>query len=112
MRNLGGAFGLAIITTLLNKRWDLHIARLHESVNWARSVANEQLNTLTQGFSATLGTDSGRQALMVMQNGVRREALVMAFSDVFLLLAVLFGAVLLLVPLARKPQPVAPGGGH
>ena len=25
-RNLGGAFGLAVLTTLLNKRWDLHIA--------------------------------------------------------------------------------------
>ena len=36
-RNLGGAFGLAILTTILNKRWDLHIERLHEAVNWARA---------------------------------------------------------------------------
>ncbi len=108
-RNLGGAFGLAIITTVLNKRWDLHIERLHESVNWARSVATEQLSALTQGFAATLGSDASRQALAVLSNTARREALVMAFSDVFLLLAVIFFAVLLLVPLARKPQPVAPG---
>ena len=48
---------------------------------------------------------------MVMQNTVRREALVMAFSDVFLILAVLFAAVLL-VPLARKPRGPPSADGH
>ena len=113
-RNLGGAFGLAVLTTLLNKRMDLHIERLHEAVNWARSAATERLSTLTNGFSSVLGADASRQALMVMQNTVRREALVMAFSDVFLILAVLFAAVVLLVPLARKPraEAAAGAGGH
>ena len=112
-RNLGGAFGLAIITTVLNKRWDLHIERLHELVNWGRQVAVEQLSALTQGFNAVLGSDAQRQALAVMSNGIRREAMVMAFSDVFLILGLVFVGVLFLIPLARKPQPVAPGaGGH
>jgi DHA2 family multidrug resistance protein len=113
-RNLGGAFGLAILTTLLNKRMDLHIERLHEAVNWARSAATEQLATLTQGFSAVPGADAGRQALMVLQNKVRGQALVMAFSDVFLILAILFAATVLLVPLARKPRAdaVEGTGGH
>ncbi len=109
-RNLGGAFGLAILTTILNKRTDLHIARLHEAVNWAHSAATERLSTLTDAFSTTLGSDAGRQALKVMQNTVRREALVMAFSDVFLIVAVLFVAVVLLVPLARKPREDAAAG--
>ena len=112
-RNLGGAFGLAVLTTLLDKRWDFHIERLHEAVNWARSAATEQLSTLTNGFSSVLGADASQQALMVMQNTVRREALVMAFSDVFLILAVLFTATVLLVPLARKPREAAAGAdGH
>ena len=113
-RNLGGAFGLAILTTLLNKRMDLHIERLHEAVNWARSAATEQLSALTSAFSSVPGADASRQALMVMQNKVRGEALVMAFSDVFLILAVLFFAVVLLVPLARKPRADAAAGvaGH
>ena len=113
-RNLGGAFGLAVLTTLLNKRMDLHVARLHEAVNWARSAATERLSTLTDGFSTALGADASHQALSVMQNTVRREALVMAFSDVFLIVAVLFVAVVLLVPLARKPRAdaTAGAGGH
>ena len=48
---------------------------------------------------------------MVLQNKVRGQALVMAFSDVFLILAVLFTAVVLLVPLARKPRADAAAAG-
>ncbi len=113
-RNLGGAFGLAILTTVLNKRTDLHIARLHEAVNWASSAATEALSTLTNAFSTVPGADASQQALMTLQNMVRREALIMGFSDVFLILAVLFAATVLLVPLARKPRPdaAAEAGGH
>ena len=35
-RNLGGAVGLAGLTTVLNDRTDLHLARLHEAVTWSR----------------------------------------------------------------------------
>ena len=35
-RNLGGAVGLALINTILDKRMDLHLARLHEAVSWGR----------------------------------------------------------------------------
>ncbi len=46
-RNLGGAVGLAALTTILNDRTDLHLARLHESITWSRQPALETLNTLT-----------------------------------------------------------------
>ena len=38
----------------------------------------------------------------------------MSFSDVFLILAVVFVGVLFLIPLARRPQPApaGAGGGH
>src|SRR4029078_3963519 len=45
-RNLGGAVGLAGLTTVLNDRTDLHLARLHESITWSRQTALEMLNTL------------------------------------------------------------------
>ena len=114
MRNLGGAVGLAVINTALNNRWDLHIERLGEAVTWGRDVAVERLTAMTQGFEATLGSDAERAAIASLSQMVRRQALVMAFSDVFLILAVVFFAVLLLVPLARRPQPVGAGagGGH
>ena len=36
-RNLGGAVGLALINTVLNDRWDLHLARLHERFTWTNN---------------------------------------------------------------------------
>ena len=52
MRNLGGAFGLAGLQTVLNDRTDLHLARLHEQITWSRVPAMETLNALTAKFSA------------------------------------------------------------
>ncbi len=112
MRNLGGAVGLAVITTLLNDRWDLHIQRLHEAVTWSRPEALARLQALTQHFAATLGSSADAAALHTLSMQVRGQALVMAFSDIFLLLAVLFFAVMLFVPLAQRPRMRAAGGGH
>jgi DHA2 family multidrug resistance protein len=112
-RNLGGAFGLAGITTFLNKRDDLHIERLREVVTWSRQPAAEHLSNLTAGFQANPGLDAPSAALKTLANIVQQQALVMAFSDVFLILAGLFFAVLLLVPLAKKPEnTAAAGAGH
>ncbi|WP_114185066.1 DHA2 family efflux MFS transporter permease subunit [Microvirga aerophila] len=112
-RNLGGAVGLALINTILNDRTDLHLQRLRESVNWARSSAVETLNTMTMGFQS-LGSDAGQAALKTISNMVRREALVMSFADVFLLLTFLFLALILALPFIRKPRaaPAGGGGGH
>jgi DHA2 family multidrug resistance protein len=110
MRNLGGAFGLAGITTILNKRWDLHIERLHEAVTWSREAATEQLAAATARFAPVLGSDAQAAALKTLATRARSEALVMAFSDIFLILAVLFFIVMLLTPLARRPAARAAGG--
>ncbi len=107
-RNLGGAFGLALINTIMNKRMDLHLARLHEQVSWSSTKAMETLNELTHQL-APLGSDASVAALKKLSMIVRREALVMAISDVFLVLTVLFFSCLLLLPLVRKPQPAPPG---
>ena len=45
MRNLGGAVGLAVINTMLDKRMDLHLERLRESVTWGRQVASTRSPT-------------------------------------------------------------------
>ncbi|WP_394030851.1 DHA2 family efflux MFS transporter permease subunit [Xanthobacter wiegelii] len=110
MRNLGGAVGLALINTVLNNRWDLHLARLHEHVEWASAAAVERLDTITAGF-AKLGSDASAAALKQMAAIVRQQALVMAFGDVFYLLTFLFCALVIASPLMRRPKPGAGGGG-
>jgi MFS transporter, DHA2 family, multidrug resistance protein len=110
-RNLGGAVGLAMINTILNKRMDLHLQRLHDSVAWGRYQAEETLSSLTQALSQ-LGSDAELAAVKRLAALVRREALVLALSDVFLTLTVLFLALVILAPLMRRPQQSAGGGGH
>jgi DHA2 family multidrug resistance protein len=111
-RNLGGAVGLALINTLLDKRLDLHLARLHEAVSWGRTAADETMANLTAAF-ASRGSDAGLAATKQMMLMARRQAQVMALGDVFLALTAIFFALVILAPMMRKPQaPAGAGGGH
>jgi len=110
-RNLGGALGLALINTLLNDRWSLHIARLHEAVSWGGAKAEETLAMMVQRY-ADLGPEGSlAAATRALANMARREGLVMAMGDVFYALTAIFMLLVVLTPLMRKPQR-AVGGGH
>ncbi len=111
-RNLGGAVGLALINTFLNSRTDLHIARLHEAVAAGRQVAEENLAMLTQRF-AEYGDAAQSMALALMNQRAHKQALVMAFGDIFLALTFVFAALVALALFMRKPGQAAPAGaGH
>ena len=109
-RNLGGAVGLAVINSVINNRWDLHLQRLHESVNWANAAAVERLDAMTHGFQS-LGSDANLAAVKSMSAMVRREALVMSFADTFYLLTFLFVALIFALPFVKKPKAAGGGGG-
>jgi MFS transporter, DHA2 family, multidrug resistance protein len=112
MRNLGGAVGLAALTTLLNDRTDLHLARLHEAVTWSRPPALEALNTLTQRFSS-YGSDAQLMAVKQLTAITHQQGVVMAFADVFLLLTLLFLALAALALLMKRPPAAAAAtAGH
>jgi DHA2 family multidrug resistance protein len=106
-RNLGGAIGLAVINTVLNKRLDLHLDRLHASVNWSRSAATDMLANLTARFH-DFGSNASLMAIKEMSLMARREATVLSFADVFLLLTVLFVALAALGVMMKRPA--APAG--
>ena len=112
-RNLGGAIGLAAINTILNDRMDLHLARLHDAANWARSPATDMLANLTARFH-DFGSNASAMALKQMSLMARREATVMSFSDLFLLLTILFVGLAALVIVMKRPAVPAgtPGDAH
>jgi len=107
-RNLGGAIGLAVINTILDKRMDLHLLRLRDSVVWGRSVVEETMTNLTAAMSAR-GADAADAAVKQMALMVRRQAEVLALADVFLAVAAIYLIALWLTVLMRRPA--APGGG-
>ena len=102
MRNLGGAVGLAGLTTVLNDRTDLHLARLHEAVTWSRPATVETMNALKEKF-ASFGSDAQAMALKQLYGMAHRQGVILAFSDVFFLLTFLFAGLALLAVLVKKP---------
>ncbi|SFV29044.1 DHA2 family efflux MFS transporter permease subunit [Hyphomicrobium facile] len=112
-RNLGGAVGLAIINTLLNKRLDLHLARLHEQVSWGHPIAEDRLAGMQQTFTNAMQADGDMAALKKLAMMVRMQANVLSFADLFLVLTVLFASAALFTLLMRKPEAVPAGAaGH
>ena len=112
MRNLGGAVGLALINTLLDKRMDLHLERLRESVTWSRPVAADTLASMTAGLAAR-GSDAELAATRELALIVRRQAEVLALADVFLALTVIFLCCVGFAAFMRRPAALADaGGGH
>ncbi|WP_045836672.1 DHA2 family efflux MFS transporter permease subunit [Hyphomicrobium sp. 99] len=113
-RNLGGAVGLAIINTLLNKRLDLHLARLHEQVAWGHPAAEDQLSSMQQTFSNAMQADGDMAALKKLAMMVRMQANVLSFADLFIVLTALFATAALFTLLMSKPQeiPAEAAAGH
>ncbi|MGC1777890.1 MAG: DHA2 family efflux MFS transporter permease subunit [Xanthobacteraceae bacterium] len=110
MRNLGGAIGLAAINTWFNDRMDLHLQRLHESINASNITATELLSHLAARFH---GSDGKTQALAEVMKMVRLQAAVMSYADVFLMLTVLFLVLAAFGFLMKRPQaPAGAAAGH
>jgi len=111
-RNLGGAFGLAMINTILNKRLDLHLERLHESVSWGHPIAEDQLASMQQSMSQVL-PDGALAAVKQLAMLVRTQANVMSFADIFLVLTLLFASAAVFTLLMHKPSAIpAEAAGH
>lgn len=110
MRNLGGAVGLAVINTVLNNRQDLHLTRLRDHVTAANPRALEWLSQVATRF-ADHGSEAETMALKKLAQTVRAESYVMALSDVFFLLTVLFLALVPMILILRKPRMAGGGGG-
>src|SRR6267142_1995543 len=100
-RNLGGALGLEVINQMLNERTDLHIARLHERVNWGNATATETLNMFTQRLQG-MG-DASLMAMKQLSQIVHRQAVVMGYGDAFFILTMFYIGLSFLVLLLNKP---------
>lgn len=109
-RNLGGAVGLAIINTILTQRQDFHYARLAEHVQWGNREAVEPLANMTSSFDA-YGLEGATAALKQLAATVQQQAMILSFGDIFLLLTVLFLAMIVGVLMIAKPEGAGPGGG-
>jgi len=110
MRNLGGAIGIAVVNTWLQDATRLHVLRLSEALGQSPRAAVEVVAELTRNIGSIV-PDPHRAALMadaLMARVVGRQALTLAFDDVFRMMAFLFMAALVIVPFCRPPRSAIP----
>ena len=96
MRNLGGALGLAGLTTLMNDRTWLHWQQLAEATRPTRESVREALSGLGHMLAPSLGSNGNNGAIGMIAQQAQLQAAAMSFADLNLLLAI---AVLLTIPL-------------
>ncbi len=104
-KNVGGSVGIAIFGTFLDERTTFHSRILAEYVDAASPAAMELLAALKGGFMQSgLPADQAHgAALAVLQGMVAKQAAVMAYGDVFQIVALLAVAGVLAALLIRDP---------
>jgi DHA2 family multidrug resistance protein len=114
MRNLGGAIGIAVVNTWLQDSARLHALRISESLGGQAASA---VASLAGRFAAATPDPIMAAQMASARFGqiIGRQALTLAFDDVFRLMALLFIAALVMVPLCRPQDPevgAAPAEAH
>lgn len=104
MRNLGGAIGIATVNTWLQDNTRIAALRFGEMLGQTREQAVAALDGLAARFSATTPDPVAAQemARADFAQVVGRQALTLAFDNVFLIICWMFLAALVLVPFCRQ----------
>jgi DHA2 family multidrug resistance protein len=115
MRNIGGSLGIAVATTILARRQQLHTTVLGAHVDLYNPQARALLDQLRAAFVAR-GADlatAAEQARAAAFGLVQRHAAMLSFNDMFRLMALLFVLLLPLLFLMRPPRAGrGPAGPH
>ena len=92
MRQLGGSFGVAIITTFLSTQNMVHRVNIVSHLDKYSPVIQQKLQLLQKGFMAKgMTSDIAMQsAYKALDYSVQKQASVLSYMDVFLYLGVLF----------------------
>ena len=103
-RNVGASVGIATVTTMLERRTQMHQARMVDHVNtfsaaYRSFVNGTQVRLVSAGSTAAHAAD---QAHGMIYNTVQRQAEMLAFVDNFKMLGVVFFAVIPVLLLLKK----------
>jgi DHA2 family multidrug resistance protein len=92
MRQLGGSFGIALITTFMSRRGQVHRNTLISKLDVNDPALQTKLNMLKAGFIAKGDAPNTalQKAYQVIDYTVMKQAAVLSYMDVFMFIGVLF----------------------
>ena len=109
-RNIGGSVGISVVTTMLDRRTQVHMTDLARHL----SLSNPALQSTIQGASRAMQAHGAsaaaatRQAYVLIQGTVEKQATMLAYIDCFWFLGV---AIMAMVPMVFLMKKSKPGGG-
>ena len=106
LRNLGGSFGVAFVTTVLSRRAQFHqthlVGHLTPFDSAYQSISGQSSQLLQQrGFPDSLSEQGG---LGILYRELLRQASMLSFNDAFYLVSVLMICILPLVFLMKREK--------
>ena len=108
-RNIGGSVGISLVTTMLDRRAQVHLNDLSRNL----SSANPAFRSMVQGATQAMQSHganaafAARQAYALIEGTVQRQATMLAYIDDFRLLG---WSILAMVPLVFLMKKGKPGG--
>ena len=103
VRQLGGAFGIALANNYIARQYFQHRTDLLPNINSTNPVYNQVINSTTQTLASKTGDmyTATQQGLKMLDMRVDKQAYFMAYLDTFHLIALFFIIVLPLVVFLR-----------
>jgi DHA2 family multidrug resistance protein len=114
LRNLGGSFGVAFVTTMLSRRAQLHQSRLVDHLtpfDLNCQIATQQGSQLLQ-YQGIESASSPQGGLAVIYEQLLRQASMLSFNDAFFMTSVIMIGVLPLVLFMRRGTVARSQGMH
>ncbi|HEV2854346.1 MAG TPA: DHA2 family efflux MFS transporter permease subunit [Thermoanaerobaculia bacterium] len=114
MRQLGGSFGIALVTTFIQHRSWTHRVNLLSHVSIYDPAVRERLSAVTGGLMAR-GSDfyqAQRQAYAAIEGAVVRQTFLLTYMDAFRVVGVFFLCCIPLLLLFKRRKGPAPVSMH
>ena len=116
MRQLGGSFGIAALTTIIHLRQGLHRNNLLTNINPYNNAYLQRMNMYEQAFLAKGKSmiDATHMAYMAMEGAITRQSLLLTYDDAYYIsgLVMLFSIPLLYLQPFKKSNVKMPVDAH
>jgi DHA2 family multidrug resistance protein len=110
MRNIGGSFGIASMTTFLARRSQVHQNQMISHVSTYSHQTWNMWHGMTGWFQShgSNSYEASRKALGAMYGMVQRQAMMLSFVEAFWVMGVMFLCMVPLLLLLRNPRKLHP----